>query len=183
MKTILETNLGRLDGSINLHPSCKINLITPEVSDIKINDIARGLSNNPHFAGQTPEFFSVAEHCLLVCDLMEAVGINDHTLLLAGLLHDASEAYLGDMVKPLKVFLPDFQRIEKNMMRVIFKAFNLPMHSIKEIKRFDVLAQQLEYDAFYSIEKDVKAIHYYLPEVARTEFMCRYEKYMAGIIT
>lgn len=175
MNTTNEISIEKLDGSINTYLKGKINLINPHASQINIADIARGLANNPHFAGQTPRFFSIAEHCLLVCDFMEAAGISDKNLLLIGLLHDASKAYLGDMVKPLKVFIPEFQRIEENMMQVIFNKFDLPIEWIKKVvKQFDIEAQQLEYDCFY---KGINAMNYYSPDKAYTEFIKRFNYY------
>lgn len=71
--------------------------LDPLVADITIEDIAHGLAQTCRFTGQSLRFYSVAEHCYLVshaCDPADA---------LEGLFHDASEAYLGDMTRPLKI--------------------------------------------------------------------------------
>lgn len=64
--------------------------------DIDIHDIARGLSHCCRFAGQLPHFYSVAQHSVLVSQLV------DPRVRLAALLHDASEAYMGDLSRNLK---------------------------------------------------------------------------------
>lgn len=69
--------------------------------DIALDDIAQGLAFTNRFLGQTRSAFSVAEHSLWVARQVWQ-RTKDHDLELAGLLHDASEAYLGDVPSPLK---------------------------------------------------------------------------------
>ena len=73
----------------------------PRPEQICIEDIAHGLSMLCRFAGQCRFFFSVAEHSIAVAHLLPA------NLKLFGLLHDASEAYLADLPRPVKAGLPD----------------------------------------------------------------------------
>lgn len=169
--------LRKLDGCINTFSGRKLDLLNPSPDDINIRDIARGLSYNSHFGGQTPRFFSIAEHCLLVCDLMENEGVTDPKLLMAALLHDASEAYLGDMVKPLKVQLEKFQEIENRMQQVILEKFNLGNDMLmKKIKPFDMAAQEFEYMSFYKgLSLPLK---YYSPERSLHEFRKRFFRYL-----
>ncbi len=82
--------------------------LDPRVDEIHIEDIAVGLSNECRFAGQC-DFYSVAEHSLLISQLAEkyatAFGWEEwevHAAALWGLLHDATEAYIGDIIRPLK---------------------------------------------------------------------------------
>ena len=79
--------------------------LDPESSDFAIEDIAAGLSNICRYAGQCSGFYSVAEHSLLVSEVAF-----DHAY--AALMHDAAEAFIGDVTRPLKQLLPDFKRIE-----------------------------------------------------------------------
>lgn len=170
--------LNKYDGHINTFSGKKVNLFDPQEVDINIRDISRGLAYNSHFGGQVPKFFSIAEHCLLVCDLMEREGVEDYNLLMAALLHDASEAYLGDMVKPLKVQMENFQVIENRMQTVIFKKFHLEYErNMKKIKPFDKVAQDFEYMAFYK-GTDIE-LKFYGPEEALHEFRKRYFRYFS----
>lgn len=74
----------------------KYPLLNPQPSDFNIRDIARALSHVCRFSGHCTEFYSVAQHSFL-CSLMV-----DLPHRLDALMHDASEAYLGDVSRPLK---------------------------------------------------------------------------------
>ena len=91
----------------------------PRIEQIAIEDIAHGLAFQCRFNGQTRVFYSVAQHSLLVAELLPA------SMKLAGLLHDAAEAYLGDMVKPLKWFLPDYCAFEAKVTLLLERHFGL----------------------------------------------------------
>jgi hypothetical protein len=81
-----------------------VDLLDPMPTQIDRGDIAHGMAMTCRYGGHVSRFYSVAEHVLLVRDLLESQG---HTgqVLLAALLHDAAEAYLGDIVSPLKYAL------------------------------------------------------------------------------
>lgn len=166
--------LQQLDGCINTYSGKKINLLDPRPEQICIRDIARGLSFNSHFGGQTPQFFSIAQHCMMVCDLLEPMFGRNPQLMMLGLLHDASEAYLGDMLKPLKVHLPKFKEIEDRMMAVVMKKYQLNPDMIPMIKEADVQAQKVEYNAFYGDGHLPKMS----PESAKSNFMRYYYIYL-----
>ena len=76
--------------------------LDPRPEDVDIEDIAHALSNVCRFGGHCREFYSVAEHSVRVSDYVGALG-GAPWHRLAGLLHDATEAYLGDMIRPLKI--------------------------------------------------------------------------------
>lgn len=103
-----------------------------ESNKIEISDIAHGLSNVCRFAGQCPEFYSVAQHSVLVSQLLPP------HLQLQGLLHDASEAYMGDVAKPLKNLLPDYVALEKRVEAHIFESFGLPSTLDYMVKNADM---------------------------------------------
>lgn len=98
----------------------KFDLLDTEEDDIHISDIAHALSNICRFCGHTKSFYSVAQHSVLVSDLLP------DSLKLVGLLHDATEAYLHDITKPLKSVLSDYREIEKKLQYVISNKFCLP---------------------------------------------------------
>lgn len=78
-----------------------LDLVNPEDSRITREDVVAGLSNACRFAGQSRRFYSVAEHSVLVADLLRWSG-EDIDVQWAGLMHDAAEAFLGDVTAPLK---------------------------------------------------------------------------------
>lgn len=93
--------------------------VRPE--QINITDIAAALSRIPRFGGHSVHFFSVAQHSCMVADRLRPGA------KLAGLLHDASEAYLLDIPTPIKQHLPQYYTAERRMMAVIHAAFGLPV--------------------------------------------------------
>ena len=70
----------------------------------RIEDIAHALAQINRYTGHAARPYSVAEHSMLVCDIVRAKGLNAHAQLLA-LLHDAHEAYCGDVASPIKTVL------------------------------------------------------------------------------
>lgn len=92
-------------------------LTDPEGSEFTLQDIAHGLARVCRFAGQTNRFYSVAEHCVHVARLVPV----EHAR--AALLHDASEAFIGDVTRPLKALLPDYRKIEKAIEDAISDRF------------------------------------------------------------
>jgi hypothetical protein len=79
----------------------RVNPLEAAVEDIDPADIARALSNLCRFGGHSKAFYSVAQHSAIVCDLLDERGATPDELM-AALLHDAAEAYLGDLPHPLK---------------------------------------------------------------------------------
>ena len=113
----------------------------PCQSKVLIGDIATALSKICRFGGQLAgdTFYTVAEHCVHCVKLAVEDGVTDNKILLAILLHDATEAYCGDVVKPLKNLVGEaYQQIEKRVENVIAETFNVDFdanHSI--IKKYD----------------------------------------------
>ena len=112
--------------------------LEPRIDRVAIEDIAHGLAYQCRFNGQTCEFYSVAQHSLVVASLVPP------GLRLAALLHDAAEAYLGDMVKPLKVLLPEFAAIEDKVTLIISEAFGVDFSDYAPIKKADLIALATE---------------------------------------
>lgn len=95
-----------------------IDLFQMNVNDISIIDISYGLSNIARFSGQVP-FCSVAKHSIYVANILP------EELRLSGLLHDASEAYVGDIISPIKPMMKEYLEIEELVMGIISKKWNL----------------------------------------------------------
>lgn len=106
----------------------RIDFLALSPDDINFDDIAIGLSNTCRFAGQISEFYSVAEHSVLVSKVLE-VRLNGELpgIVESAFMHDAPEAYIGDMVSPLKKLCPGFQMIEESLELAIRQRFGLAM--------------------------------------------------------
>lgn len=105
--------------------------LDPRSEEIHILDIARSLSHQCRFAGHCNRFYSVAEHSVLVARALPP------ELALWGLLHDASEAYLVDIPRPVKRHLPEYAAMEALVMRKVAERFHLSWPMPKEVKRVD----------------------------------------------
>ena len=109
------------DGWIQTFTGRRFYPLQPRFEDVCLIDIAHALSNICRFTGHTKTFYSVAQHSVLVSTL---VGSDPLTQLWA-LLHDASEAYLCDIAKPVKPLLTGYVEAEERVMRVIAEKFDL----------------------------------------------------------
>jgi uncharacterized protein len=107
--------------------------LDPRPEEVCIEDIAHALSNICRFGGHSRCFYSVAEHSVLVYDNVAPEN------KLAALLHDAAEAYLGDMIRPLKRCMPEYQTAEARLLAVIFEKFGLPEELPEEVILVDNL--------------------------------------------
>lgn len=96
--------------------------IQPE--DIVIEDIAHSLSYLCRYNGHCSRFYSVAIHCCVLADFAVYRGYSDREVLTT-LMHDAAESYMGDMIRPLKILLPEFIAIESAIEKVIAEKYNL----------------------------------------------------------
>lgn len=103
----------------------------PQVDHIFIEDIALALSHLCRYNGHCRKFYSVAEHSVH-CSYHVAEG---HEL--AALMHDATEAYVGDLIRPIKVYMPDFEEMEEQVWQAIATRFGLPQELPKEVKTVD----------------------------------------------
>jgi len=104
--------------------------LDPRTEEVNADDIAHALSHQCRFAGHVREFYSVAEHCVRVSVLIEKLG-GCAWEQLAGLLHDASEAYLVDLPTPVKRSMPDYDRFEREVEACVEERFGLPPGSIR----------------------------------------------------
>lgn len=103
----------------------------PKPDDIVPEDIAHALSLLCRYAGHIDRFFSVGQHCLLMSHAVSPKNA------LAALLHDATEAYVVDVPRPLKLMLPDYQRIEQRVWEAICERFDLDLELPREVEDAD----------------------------------------------
>lgn len=102
------------------HSGLHFDLIDPQPDMIDVVDIIKGLSRESRFSGQTKIFYSVAQHCTLASEIVP------EEFAFEALMHDASEAYIKDIPRPLKQILPDYRLVEARIEAVIRDRFGLP---------------------------------------------------------
>lgn len=127
----------------------RLDLLDPSPLDVEIEDVALGLSRVARWNGQTvgDHGFSVAQHSLLVVDLVGAEA--PPGLKLAALLHDASEYVTSDLITPFKAAIGSaYKALEKRVETAVFLRFGLPAHPpqawMRRIKDADHVAAFVE---------------------------------------
>lgn len=156
---------------IRTYTGLYMNVFDPTMDMICIEDIAHALSQIPRFGGHLPEFFSVGQHSINCSLAIEEDGFKEHAL--AALLHDAAEAYMLDMPKPIKKRLPQYNEIEKNLMCLIFQKFGVDYPLDPKIKEIDNEMLQIEWDDLMFARYDqIKPLS---PKVVEKGFLNRYE--------
>jgi hypothetical protein len=113
----------------------KFYVFDPRPEDMRIEDIAHALSMQPRFAGHSLQFYSVAQHCLRAQELVP-------NFKLWALLHDAAEAYICDIPRPIKhdKRMKAYRQVERKIKAVIVRAFGLwPERQPKEVTDVDNL--------------------------------------------
>lgn len=116
-------------------PKGFVNPLALASEDIYIEDIQHALSNICRFNGHCREFYSVAQHSVHVSEWLARNGGSLEEQFL-GLLHDASEAYLGDMVRPIKTVFDDFTWYEVGIIRLILQKFGREVSASQMIQDY-----------------------------------------------
>ena len=159
--------------------------VDPRAEEVEIVDIAHALSQMCRFAGHVRRFYSVAEHCVRVS---RCIGEHDRMLALAALLHDATEAYVVDVPRPLKRFLPGYAEIEARVARCIEIRFDLETGILDHpsVKRWDEALLATEARDLMGGESAgewhlraqplAETIEPWSPEQARAVFLARFEE-------
>lgn len=167
--------------------------LDPHPEDIRITDIAHQLARVCRYGGAVDaEHYSVAEHSCLIADWFEAKG--DRVGARWGLLHDGAEAYIGDLIRPIKPDLPQFKAIELPLEHMIWRKFGLHGDRPPRVKAADVAIVADERQAMFAPEalaaagwvvKDqplgVTPIGW-RPREARDQFMRRFFAWFPGVI-
>lgn len=152
----------------------------PKPEEINIVDIAHALSLQCRFNGQCDIFYSVAAHSVNVAEFIaqtyhekdqfylecgidcEDEKIEYDDMVLWGLLHDASEAYLPDVPRPIKKFLPEYKKVEDGIMTAVAEKFELPQlpeaHK-SYLKLVDYLMMLVEHKDLGMAEKSPEEWH------------------------
>lgn len=128
--------------NMTLHSGHRVDLNNIVEDDIRIDDIAHSLAHICRFGGHTKVFYSVAQHSVRVARALPP------ELMLEGLLHDATEAIVGDMIRPLKRMLPQYQFIEDKVWRAICSRYRFEEHQTLAVKIADNAALKAELEQF-----------------------------------
>lgn len=153
----------------------------PRDFEVDINDIAHSLSMQCRYAGHVDRFYSVAEHSVL---LAEWVNQYDSDATLWALMHDASEAYLVDVPRPVKPFLTGYKAAESKVMAAICNRFNLPLRMPEIVHEADnrIIADELinlvpmDWHKQHNDPLGV-TLKYWSPDMAKEKFIQAYYKY------
>ena len=164
----------------------RVDVLHPRVEDVDLEDIAHGLSMQCRYNGHVPRFYSVAQHSLAVAELVPDPN---------ALLHDAAEAYLGDVIRPVKRALlsSGYARMESAFMEVIRRALAVRAPSPELVERIHVADQRVlarEMKQILHINPAEWGLHgvdlappIYLflePEEARKAYLARFGELMEG---
>lgn len=155
--------------AILIHSGILFDVFNPRLEDIKIEDIAHSLSNVCRYGGHSPKFYSVAQHCV-ICSYEEGSTLEK----LEFLLHDASEAYLADMPRPIKRNMPNYIEMEDSLLELIFKKFNLNFPLSERVHQVDDNVLAFEYRSFFDV-KD-QNFDFWTPEYSKKMFLDRYRE-------
>jgi len=136
----------------------------PENSTVRISDIAISLSRIPRFNGHSLFHYTVAQHCVLMEKALRKTLPSASPLeRLHVLLHDAAEAYIGDMARPLKYRddMTGYRKLEKIVTDTIYSKLDVPLPTKEEtqlVKEFDDRMLRTEAEALMTRLKDWRSV-------------------------
>ena len=156
---------GCVNNTIRLRSGRYLDLADPKPDQFTFMDIAGALSKICRFGGQINLFYSVAEHCVHCTNQGCRDGLPLDTQA-ALLMHDAAEAFIGDMVKPLKIMLPGYDEVEKKMEAAIAEKFLIDFdresYSVHKIDQEMLIAERVALfsrdDVVWTGERDVRKV-------------------------
>ncbi len=145
-----------------------VNVFEPTPEMICIEDIAHALSHQCRFSGHLQEFYSVAQHSVMVASLVSDENKFD------ALMHDASEAYLLDIPTPIKAKLEHYKDLEHKLMKVIADKFGFKFPFDAEVKKADAEMLQIEWHSL--MIGDTPSIYPLPPNRAKEQFLDWYHQ-------
>ena len=179
------------DGWVGTNSGKQIGLSAVDLDEIDIKDIARGLANSCRFTGQLGIWYSVAEHCIQVAEILPK------HLRLVGLLHDAAEAYISDLSSPIKRYIGEpYRKVEHVIAKAIGQKYgvgdaliDLPK-AVKDADRImlmterDHLQDKPRNDWGEEYEDSVRIPGFYrwyeTPEEAYKAYLAKFKEYSRG---
>ena len=155
--------------------------LQPTWDQVDIRDIATALSRLCRFTGHPSKFYSVAQHSVMASYLVST------PLALEALMHDAAEAYCGDVNTMLKGLLPDYKVIEKRVDQLIRERLNLPSAMSPAVRHADLVMLATErrdlmpedetrWDCLQGIFPLMTPILAWNPEHAQERFLARWRE-------
>jgi len=147
-----------------------VNVFDSDPESISILDIAHALSFQCRFGGHLKQFYSVAQHSIWCYEEAKRRKLTKRAQLSA-LMHDASEAFLVDIPRPIKMKLPEYNEVEDKLMGVIAEKYGFDWPLFKSIKDIDRLALELEWDYFQIEKPDAIPLHVYSQVYAEKRFL------------
>lgn len=163
--------------------------IDPRVDEIHIDDIAHALGMACRYAGHCLQFYSVAEHCVLMTRWLNANGY-DHDAQLTALLHDAPVTYLVDVPRPVKPYLTEYKTIETRLWLLVAGRFGISpnMPSIVKFADTAILADEQQQNMApcaepWNLEHPPLGVtlEYWSPSRAKAEFLLEFERLTGGL--
>lgn len=159
---------------IRTYTGIYMNVFEPGLDIICIEDIAHALANQCRFGGHLPKFYSVAQHSVLCCEKA------DSKYKLQALMHDASEAYLLDVPRPIKKRLSNYKEIENSLMLLIAEKFGFEYPLSEEVKQIDEKMLQFEWNQLMLGRITDYYFSSWSPATAEIEFLDTYKRLRNG---
>lgn len=154
----------------------------PRADEVFIEDIAHSLAMQCRYAGHCLRYYTVAEHSVLIARYLRSEGVD---VALFALLHDASEAYLVDVPRPVKPYLEGYKAAEAKVMAAVCDRFGLPHEMPAKVHEADerIIADELvnlvpmDWHGKHRNPLGVK-LQYWSPDEAKAEFLATFEALM-----
>jgi 5'-deoxynucleotidase YfbR-like HD superfamily hydrolase len=177
----MKDTVGCMGNAIRVAAGHLVDLRNPDPTTLDVLTVAAALSKICRYGSHCPKFYTVAEHSVLATMLAFGDGIREHAVLRAILMHDAAEAYIGDVVKPLKIMLPDYAEVERRMEHAVGIAFGIDFDAHHDvIKHYDHIMLKSEstdmwgerpWEGLHLIDTRDANIQYWASDVAEREFL------------